>query len=338
VQLLSDLSTIPITLEVPFVPATPQSAVSLRLTNTTVGNALAEALLPLRLEFVVVDDQLVIRRAEPSAVAPVTHSIKNLTGADEQQMTDLADLLKSVVEPGGWSEDVGGGSIAVDAAKGSLVIKHRRAVQFSVLLAIEKLRTAHTPPLAHELKLDPALFKLDTRSSLAKQRLEKPISLNYSQPTRLVTILERLGGAAGMRILVDWRDVARAGWNPAGEATLVSSNQPLASALDALLGPLDLTWRIIDGQTLQVVTPAMLAERGELEFYKADDLISGSMSGEALLAKVRAALGEAAFASGGGNGEIRYEGEGKCLLAWLPQPKQRELEALLEKWRSEGSK
>src|SRR5439155_7774631 len=118
------------------------------------------------------------------------------------------------------------------------------------------------------------------------------VSLNYSQPTRLVTILERLGGLTGVRILVDWRDVAAAGWNPAGEATLVVRNEPLSAALDALLFPLDLTWRVIDGQTVQVVTPARLAEQGELEFYKLDDLVVGGQTSDELIAKLRTALGD----------------------------------------------
>jgi hypothetical protein len=87
-----------------------------------------------------------------------------------------------------------------------------------------------------------------------------------------------------------------------------------------------------------VVTPERLAEQAELEFYKADNLVSSSTTGEALLAKVRVALGEATFLAGGGNGEIRYEADSKCLLAWLPQVKQLELEALLTKWRTAGSK
>src|SRR5204863_1673594 len=124
--------------------------------------------------------------------------------------------------------------------------------------------TARGKPPASS-RFDPAFFTLDSRGARAKARLETPVSLNYSQPTRLVTVLQRLGETAGVRILVDWHDVASAGWNPAGEASLVASNQPLAAALDALLNPLDLTWRIIDGQTLQVVTPARLAEQGELE-------------------------------------------------------------------------
>ena len=94
-----------------------------------------------------------------------------------------------------------------------------------------------------------------------------------------------------MRILVDWHDVASAGWNPAGEATVEAKHESLADALDALLTPLDLTWRIIDGQTLQVVTPARLAEQGELEFYKVADLTADNPGGEALIARLRAALG-----------------------------------------------
>jgi len=208
-------------------------------------------------------------------------------------------------------------------------------MQFAVVTAVEKLRSARTPPLKHVMPLDPALFTVETRSALAKARLEKPLSLNYSQPTRLLTILDRLGEAVGVQILVDWQDVAAAGWNPAAEASVVASNQPLAAALDALLGPLDLTWRIIDGQTIQVVTPERLAEQGEFELYKVGELISKDLSGEALVAKVRTALGDAAFRDGGGSGEVRFESDSGCLLAWLPQPKQRELEALLSKWRSE---
>src|SRR5262249_17252995 len=268
VQTMSDLSTIPITLDVPFIPVTADTTVSLRMTNTTVGDAITDALksLPVRLEYVIDNDQLVVRRAEPSTPRPATVSVKDLTGGDEQQLGELAELLKAVVEPTVWGEGEGLGTITSDAAKSSLTISHPRSFQFpiQVRLAIEKLRETRTPPLGHELKLDPIFFKLDTRTALAKSRLDKPVSLNYSQPTRLLTILDRLYSATGVRILVDWRDVAAIGWNPAAEAVLVVRNEPLSAALDALLNPLDLTWRVIDGQTVQVITPTRLAEQGEL--------------------------------------------------------------------------
>jgi hypothetical protein len=334
VQLMSDLSTIPITLELPFLPATAESAVAFQSTKTTVGKALTDGLATMGLAFVVSNDQLIVRRAEPVQITPTSRDVKDLTRGDEQQMTDLAELIKAVVDPGSWSDEQGGGSITVDAGKGALVVLNRRAVQVQVLLALEKLRASRTPPLAHQWKLDPKVFQLDSRSAQAKARLDTLVSLNYRQPTRLLTILDWLGQAAGARILVDWHDVASAGWNPAAEASLVVDKQPLGPALDALLAPLDLTWRIIDAQTLQVLTPQRLAEQGELEFYKVAELLTGDTIGEALLARVRVALGDGTFREGGGNGEIRYDDKGKCLLAWLPQPKQRELEALLGKWRN----
>jgi hypothetical protein len=222
--------------------------------------------------------------------------------------------------------------MAIDEKKGSLVVRHTRAVHAQLLLICEKLRTARgLKPLS---RIDPAHFKLDTRAARALSRLETPVSLNYIQPTRLGIIFDRLGDLSGTRILVDWRDIAAAGWNPAGEATLVVHQQPLAAALDALLVPLDLTWRIIDGQTLQVVTPARLAEQTEIELYKVGDLLANDPSGDALLAKLRAALGDATFREAGGVGELRCDEPSQCLLASLPQTKQRELEALLAKWHA----
>lgn len=333
VQLMSDLSTIPITLDVPFPPATPQSLVTLKAANTTAGKALSEALTPLLLEYVVSDDQLIIRRPEPNPFAALAHDVKDLAGTDEQRLTELVELLEAVVEPGSWGGGDGQGSISVDAAKGTITIRHRRAVQFQVLIALEKLRASHTPPLPPKAKMDPAYIKLDSRLKQAGPRLAKSISLNYGQPTRLVTIFDRLGEATGMRILVDWRDAARAGWNPAGEGTLVANNQPLVAALEALLTPLDLTVRIVDSQTLQVLTPAGLADREELEFYKIADLLSSETTADALIAKIRTTIGDEAFISAGGGGEIRFDDATKCLLAWLPQLKQWQLEALLTQWR-----
>src|SRR5262249_17694408 len=163
-------------------------------------------------------------------------------------------LLQAVIEPGTWGDAEGQGSISIDAAKGSLAVRHRRTVLFQVLIATEKLRAAHSPAIPFKTKLDPALFKLDSRLKQAGPKLAKAISLNYGQPTRLVEILDRLAQTAGIRILVDWHDIAAAGWNPTGEATLIAANQPLADALQTLLEPLDLTTRIIDPKTLQVVT------------------------------------------------------------------------------------
>ncbi len=333
---MSDLSTIPITLEVPFLPATPESPIAFKSGSTTVEKTLKDALATLKLDLVVSDNQIIVRRPEPSPFVPLApQDVRDLTSGDEQQLNDLAELLRAVVEPTAWGEGEGQGSIAVDIPKGTLIIRNRRAVQFQTLIALEKLRAARTPPLPRKTPVETTLFQVDSRLQQAGPKLLKPLSLNYSQPTRLVTILGKLGEVSGMRILVDWRDIANAGWNPAGEGTLVASNQPLADALESLLAPLDLTFRIIDAQTLQVVTPARMNEQAELEAYRVKDLFGKDVAPDELLAKLLASMGEDTFVAGGGNGELRYDVTGQCLLAWLPQPRQRELEAILVNLRDE---
>jgi len=159
------------------------------------------------------------------------------------------------------------------------------------------------------------------------------VTANFRQPTRLVTILRRLGELSGLTILVDWQDIASLGWNPQAEASIVFDNQPLEDALDALLGPMDLAWRVVDAQTLQVLSPQRLATRGELEVYPVGPLVGDDPQGQQLLERVKAVLGEEAFAEAGGVGVVRYDPVGRCLLAWLPQPKQRQLEEELQRWR-----
>ena len=340
-QFFQDLSTIPITLEpdgLAFVRATPESPIVLTTEeatrNTTVGAALAAGLRPLGLEYAVADDQLVVRLVRPMALPTRNYPIKDLA-ADEAQMAELVKALQELIEPESWAAAGGEGTLIADAAQGKLVVSQRWDVQAELTFACEKLRTARKLPYSTGTRYDPAVFQLDTRLARAKARLETPISLNFSQPAPLVRILDYLGKAGGVRILVDWRDIASAGWNPDGEATLIADKQPLATALDALLGPMDLTWRVVDGQTIQVLTPETLAARCELEFYKVDGLTGDDASGETLVAKLQTTLGEALFREAGGPGELRYDALGQCLLASLPQPKQRELELLLAKWRSE---
>ena len=330
----SDLSTIPITLEpdwLSFAPATSESPIVFRAANTTVRDALAKALEPLRLSFAVAGDQLVVDLVQPRPLVTIPVKAKELV-ASEAELIELAEMAKALIEPASWSGDEGG-SIAAEAASGTLHVKHRRIVQAQVHLLCEKLRTARKRP--NVLKLDPALFQLASRTARAQERLQTPVSLNFHQPTRLTAILDRVGEAAGVRILVDWQGLASAGWNPDADATLVANKQPLVDALDALLNPLDLTWRAIDGRTLQVVTPARLSERSEIEFYPAADLATDDPAGEALQTRLMEAFGPPHFREGGGSGELRFDQISKCLIAALPQPKQRELEALLAKWRSE---
>lgn len=330
-QLFSDLSTIPITLQpdaLPLVRLTPLSPVSIDSSATTVGGALTAALRPLGLEAVAVGDQLIVRVIEPEKLRTIEYPTKDLAD-DEAGRIALAQLLQAVVEPSSWGDEEGQGSIALVANQDVLRIRQRQAVHAVLVIGCEKLRVARGKPPASS-RYDPALFALDSRRTRAAEKLGRKVTANFRQPTRLVTILQRLGELTGTTILVDWNDLASLEWNPQAEASVVLDDLPLADALDALLRPMDLAWRIVDGQTLQVVSPQRLATQGELEVYPVGPLADNDPQGQQLLARVQATLGEETFAEGG---VVRYDQLGRCLLAWLPQPKQRQLEETLQHWQ-----
>jgi hypothetical protein len=334
-QVLSDLSTIPITLEpdaLPLVGASANSPITLKLSGTTIGAALATGVRQLKLEAVELDGQLIVRLGEPAILMTRAYSMRDLTGGDAEQMAELADLFRAVVEPSSWSEEDGAPSIAAEGQ--SLKIRQRAAAHAQVILLADTLRVSRGQPPAATW-LDPALFRLDSRSQVAQLRLQTPVTVNFSQPTQLVRILKRLEEAAAVRILVDWRDIAAAGWNPDGEATLSVEKQPLGAALTSLVEPMDLAWRIVDGGTLQIVRPETLASRCEVEFYQVADLLPADPAGESLLARVKSQLGDELFHDRGGSCDLRCDAAGQCLIALLPQPKQQELEAVLTKLRSD---
>jgi DNA-directed RNA polymerase subunit RPC12/RpoP len=331
-KFIADYSTIPITLEadaLPFARSSSVAPVNAKATNSTVGGVLAAALTPLGLESIAAEGQLVVRVIEPSPLPTLRYPISDLTGEDESAAAELAEALQALVEPASWTGE-GAGSLTV--GKGELAIAQRRSVHLQLVTLCEKLRTARK--LRPKTSFDPALFKLDTRSQRAAAKLLTPISLNFSQPTSFVRIVERLEQVGGMRILIDWRDIASAGWNPDGEATLLVDKEPFSAALAKLLEPMDLAYRIVDHQTLQIVTPLALASRTDLELYKVDDLTDADPSGASLVAQVRAALGEGQFRDNGGNCEIRFDEPSRSLIASLPQPQQQALESLLTKLRS----
>lgn len=329
---LSSLSTIPITLQpegLAVVEVSPETPVSLKLENTTVGKALAEALRPMHLEFAVVEDQMVVSLG--GKLNDRSLAVDDLTGKSEQQAQQLADLTTALVDPDAWKEgdDEGAGlTPGID----QFAVRASDQTYAAALHFLEKLRVARG--LSPRSKRPPELFRLQTRTAMARESLATPITLNFSQPTLLVRILDRLEETAKVRILVDWQALASQEWNTDGEGTMIVENKPLSDALDALLAPMELAWRAVDEQTLQVTSAAALAQSPELEIYPAGDLAADAAAGDALLARLQSTLAvpeEEAAAHA-----LRFDPVSRCVLAFVPQPQQRQIERLLTEWRDEA--
>jgi hypothetical protein len=330
---MSDLSTIPITLapdHLAYGRLTADSPVSVKLDDTTVGKALAEALRPLSLEVVAEEDQVVVRPAEysGSGLANLTYPVEDLTGKDDAQVQTLSEWMTALCgSPEDWKEG------QLTPGREVFQIEQRRSVHAQLFFLCEKLRVARG--LSPKSKYDAALFRLESRTARARPALSKPITLNFGHGAALVAIVRRMEETAGVRILFDWRALSAEGWNPDGEATLVAEAQPLGEALTALLSPLSLAWRVVDDRTLQITSVEALAATRELEFYPVSELAADAEAGDALLARLRTTL-EAGMPAEPPLALV-FDPASRCILASLPQPLHRETERLLSQWKAEAA-
>lgn len=361
-QLMQDFSTIPITLEPDNLVIFGQSASTplgaYEGENLKFGQALTAVLKTMGLEAAVEDEQIIVRKPElfPDKTRELkllefNYPVGDLTREDEKLATELATRIMALVEPASWGDDddekeepkadepksddpkpeLAKKSCFLIPGKKEFSVRQRLSAQVQILTLFEKLRVARGGAPAGK-KIDPSTFKLDTRTQQAAARLAAPISLTFNRPTPLVKICQKLSADGKMRILIDWRSIASAGWNPDAELTLVVDKKPLSETLAALVEPMDLAYRVVDGRTIQIVSPQYFAEHLELEFHPAKELVSSPESIEPLLARVRASLSEGAEPPA--PGQIWLDAESKCLITMLPQPKQQLLTRLLADWRT----
>jgi DNA-directed RNA polymerase subunit RPC12/RpoP len=348
---LSDLSTIPITLDpdgLPLVQARATSPITFKLQSTTVGQALRTGIAPYKLAMVEEGNQLLVTLAEPPTMRKLNYPLAGLAES-ETEAEYVADLVRSLVAPESWqplaagteaatasetegaadeasesSDPAGRGTIAVSADQ--LAIQQTMAVHARVFFLLERLRTARGQRhLPYTAKFDPVWLSLATRHEQAAPKLAAPVTANFSYGAQLGTILKHLESVAGVRILVDWRALAAAGWNPDGEVPFTAEAEPLSAVLTRLAQSMDLDWRAIDADTLELTSTDALAAKPDIEFYEVKDLAADEAAGQSLIAQLQSDLGSTLFAAAGGPYSLRYDAKGRCLLATLPQAKQREL-------------
>ncbi|MEX2027007.1 MAG: hypothetical protein WEH44_06895, partial [Pirellulaceae bacterium] len=311
----------------PLVGLSAATPVSLKAENTTIGKALTLALAPLHLEYTIADDQLVVSLS--GKLADRSFPVDDLTNKTDEQAQQLAEWATALVDPEIWKDAEEEGASLTPGAE-QFAVRASDRTYAGLLLLMEKLRVARG--LTLRTKQPAEVFRLESRSARARAKLATTLSLNYSQPTLLTIVLRRLEKEGQFRILVDWRALAAEGWNADGEGILSVENKPLGEALSELLAPMDLTWRAVDDESVQVTTLSAAAQSLELEVYPAGKLAADAAAGEALLARLRSAL--PATGSEEAAGVLRFDPVSGCILASLPQQQQRMVEKLLAEWAS----
>ena len=331
-QLMSEMSTIPITIEpdaLALGKVSAQTPVNVQMKDATLGGVLQQALSGVNLTAVPQTDDtlLVTRRSDPQKpLREFSHHVGDLTSGDALQAAQLVEWIIELVEPQAW--EFAGGEGSLQSKERLLVFRQQELILFRALLLCDKLRVARK--LSPTLPFDPKWSQLPPRCRRADAKLEKTLTASYLQPAKLTAILNRLGQTTDLRILVDWQAVAKDGWNPQAETSFSADALPLREILPKLLGPLDLSYRVLDESTLQVTTLEALHEQRDLELYPAAHLIKPQQNAEQLIERIEKELGRPLQKQGG---VLRFDAVSGHLLASLSQPLHRELQKLLVKWK-----
>ena len=330
-DLMSNLGNAPISLNVDAlaeIGVSPAAPLTVKIGNATFLSALDAGFLPRGLRAVAEGNHLLITRSGENAalLRSVPYSVADLA-PDAAALGALGDAIRTLIAPDSWKESGGNATIAM--ADGSLVIEQTPAAHYQVVLLCEKLRVARGLPT--KSKLDPAVFRLDPRSERAKVKLAQPVSAVFFRATSLPKVLDYLAKQTQTRLLVDYRALEFDGIAADVGGTLAAQAQPLGTALTSLLEPLQLAYRVVDEQTLQITTQRGF--RRELELYRVANLLKSGVRPEQIMDRIANEVASGRWAVSGGKGVMHFDRASGCLLVSHSQLVQRDVQSLLTHWQ-----
>jgi len=267
-EFIQELTTAPITVDARVLAVAgvrPTTPVRVKLADVTVGEALHAALEPLTLAYVVQEGNILItpwrESQQQQAHDNQTYDVAALVGEDAASRNEFVARMKRLLRPGSWSDE--GVQIKID--NNQLVVAHTETVQWEVGKLLEQIRGMRTNSGKPALGWAAAV-------RVGRERLAKPLRLNYSQPVLLTTILARLREISGAQFLVDWRSLYALGLTPEIEASFLADNQPLDQKLAKTLAPLALAYRVADEEIVEIAAPETLSRKLRVEIYPAPGL------------------------------------------------------------------
>jgi hypothetical protein len=330
--LLGTLSTVPITLDADVLAPmelTLRDPITVRLSGATLGRAVAAAAEQVGLAPVVERGQVLV--TAPAAfrreIRTMRYSVSDLTGSDPAALDELAAMIRRLVAPDRWEAAGGPGRLRV--AGQTLEIDQTPAVHYEVIVFCEKLRVARGR--LPRSRIDPERFTLATRSQRARAILDHPVTANFRHEAPLGQALGHLAVSAGADILIDRIALSAAGVTDQTPVSVAVEDEPLAAALDRLLHPLGLGYRVIDAETLQVTGRTLVDGRLEVEFHPVADRLARGGTVEGLIHEIKTGMGGAGWAESGGQAAILFDPPSGCLIVLQAQPVQRAVEGFLRK-------
>ena len=328
VDLLRSMSTLPISFDpdaLQELGVSLHDGVAIKLSATTVGDALDAIVSQRKLAYVVQGGQVLITSPEPhrETLKEIRYTVSDVTDRDARSTEELIGMIQRLVVPESWQSNGGRGTIEADGD--AILVRQTPSVHYHILDFCEKLRISRGLPLRS--KFDPERFSLATRVDRGRAMLDRVVSAGIREPVPLEEVLARLKGSDEGQIVLDRPALGVEGLGGV-KATVKADRQRLVIVLGQLLDPLELAWRVVDADTLQVSTRKAVSARLELEFYKVGHLLN-KQPPAALIERIKGRLPDVTWSEAGGPGVLYFDTPSQCLIVLQSQPVQIAIETTL---------
>jgi len=327
-RFVQDFTTVPVTLDVDNlarVGLTARTPLSVQIRDEDLASALRKALEPLHLEWRTDGTQLFVTVAGIDSVETLRYEVFDLVQGSNPQQEQLVEWITNLIAPPAWQRHGGPGSISLD--DGQLQVTTTRALQHEVRLFCDRLRVARR--LRPQGVLPEYVRTGQPRIAAAIARLAQPVTIEEPVGVPLSKILDQIAAQSGLTVVVDWQGLLAEGWTPAALARLEVQEVSVSEALQQLLGPMRLSFRILDEQTLQVTTMERARNLEEIEFFSLEPLW-GKDEGREVLRRIRAIFAEQTQMPAS-SGRIVLDSVSRTLIVAAPQYRIAQLAGLLER-------
>jgi hypothetical protein len=290
---LAEVAGVPITLDpaaLAMAGTSPRSETTVRARNTTLKKLLRDTLENHRLDFVELDGQIVIVRPSIDQRRSVNYELKDLVGevaAAGANAPHFVRLLERFVAPKTWQAAGGEGTIEIDGTK--LRIEQSHGVHYQVLIFCERLRLSRG--LAPRSNYPAKLLSVESPYAELAAPLGESTTFTFLPWTPFTEIVRHWEDATGLAILIDWRYLAETDLAPTSPLSCSAIDHTWDEAITAILEPLGLAWRAVDGGTIQITSQAAADQTRTIEFYSVpqsllDQFASSGALTESLIAEL----------------------------------------------------
>jgi hypothetical protein len=246
--------------------------------DATLQAILHEALTQRRLDVAEQAGQLRVVLPKADDLHAIDYDVMDL--ATESDAGAVGKLIEHFVSLSSWKSAGGRGTL--QASGTTLHIEQSDAVRREVVIFCERLRLARS--LAIKSKYPMALLSVESPYQRLSAKLGEKVTFTFLPWTRMSDVLRNWQELSGLTVLADWGALAEAELGPSTPVACSALDRSWQEALDGVLEPLGLTWWAVNGETIQITTPAALERIQRVEFYQVPPKLRASFASSQALA------------------------------------------------------